>query len=93
MSHLGDITGRARLLLEGKDVGEVGYAISVSRPSNLIEAAGEIYGNQDLLWKFSQSHGGFLQPEGGQQIQILPRRWTLGDDYVDILVSGPVPGF
>ena len=77
MAHLGSISGVARVVVDGNDVGEAEYEISVSQPRHLKEARGSIIADSAVIWAAFESDTG-AEPDvastrGMQLTSFAPR--------------------
>ncbi len=91
MTYLGSLRGTGRVLIDGEDIGGASYEIRVYRTKHRKEARGRIDADISTIQRFIEANGAVLQLEDGQTLQILLERWQ--GNAVEIVVSGPVPGF
>ena len=93
MTHLGTIEGYGQIFAASKDLGEVGYSISVFQPRFMKEAHGYITGPPKVLREAFQAGGAILALEDGKTVDVIVTNYTMPGDRADITVYGRVPGF
>lgn len=93
MAHLGTIKGDATLIADGGELGIVGYAISVFQTRGVKDGRGRITGAPDVLVHASAGQSTTLRLKSGDVVDIIITRFRPSNNWAEIVVSGPVPGF
>ena len=94
MTYLGSIRGSGRVLVDGEEVGEARYSISVFQPRHLKVANGTLEADDSVIWAaYQASRGCALVLEDGESVEFVYRQSSVGSGIAAIDVSGPVPGF
>ena len=91
---LGGISGTGTIEAAGKSFDEVPYEISVSITRLRKSGAGHIrfssIGDANEAFMAGRLT---LKLENGKAIELVPKRWNGFEPLVEVLTSGPIPGF
>ena len=94
MTLLGSIHGVGRVIVDGKDIGEARYEISVFKPNHLMNARGTLEAEGSVLWgAYQAKENPTLVLETGESISFLVSSARPFDRTARIAVNGAVPGF
>jgi hypothetical protein len=97
MRHLRSVQGSGQLFAGENALGPAKYDVDLwEDPNGFKEAGGELVSDPTTLaHAFNAAQNGeklTLALSDGTKATIIIREHTIGDDIVDIVVSGPFPG-